>query len=99
MNFETKNNLDNIARKSLPILKRNGVTKAFIFGSALYGQDSPSSDIDFLLNYREDVSLLDVAGLKLELEQALNRKVDLISEKYLHHHLKKHIKNDLFSIL
>jgi predicted nucleotidyltransferase len=36
------------------------------------------SDIDILVEIEKDISLLDFVGLKLELEDALNRKVDLV---------------------
>jgi predicted nucleotidyltransferase len=39
---------------------------------------TPESDIDILVEIEKDISLLDFVGLKLELEDALNRKVDLV---------------------
>lgn len=38
---------------------------------------TPDSDIDILVEIDSDISLLDFVGIKLELEEALNRKVDL----------------------
>ena len=99
MDAKIKTKLDEIARKSVPILKRNGVTRAFIFGSLLRGDDISSSDIDFLVDYKEGISLLDAAGLKIELEKVLNRKVDLVSAKFLNKHLKSRVLKERFSIL
>ncbi len=36
------------------------------------------SDIDILVEIEKDISLLDFVGLKLEIEEALGRKVDLV---------------------
>lgn len=37
-----------------------------------------SSDIDILVEIEKDISLLDFVALKLELEETLGRKVDLV---------------------
>ena len=61
-----------------PILERHGVTKAALFGSALRGQLQPNSDIDLLIELDADTSLLGFVELKLELQEALGRNVDLV---------------------
>ena len=99
MDIKTKKQLDEIAQKSIPILKRNGVTRASIFGSMLRGDNIASNDIDFLVDYKENISLPDAAGLKIELERTLSRKVDLVSAKFLNKHLKSHILKNRFNIL
>jgi predicted nucleotidyltransferase len=69
--------LEEIKRKTLPILEKYGVTRAGVFGSVVRGEDTPDSDIDILVEIERRMSLLDFAGLKIELEEALGRKVDL----------------------
>jgi len=70
-------NIDEIKEKIIPILKQYGVTKAGIFGSVVRGEATESSDIDILVEIESDMSLLDFVGLKLDLEEALGKKVDL----------------------
>ena len=70
-------NIEEIKRKILPILKKYGVTRAGIFGSVVRGEARKDSDIDILVKIESRMSLLDFAGLKLELEEALGRKCDL----------------------
>lgn len=61
----------------VPILRRYGVTKAALFGSIVKSQIQSDTNIDMLVQIDEDISLLDFVGLKIELEEALNRNVDL----------------------
>ena len=70
--------IEEIKRKILPILAKYGVKRAGVFGSVVRGEEREDSDIDILVEIeRDDLSLLDFVGLKLELEEALNKKVDL----------------------
>lgn len=91
--------IEKMARQIIPILKKNGVSKAALFGSIVRGQEEDSSDIDILVNYNTDVTLLDVAGLQIELEQILGRKVDLVSEKFLHRRIRDKVNNEQVKIL
>lgn len=69
--------VDEIRSKIVPILKRYGVRRAGIFGSFVRGEEDENSDVDILVEIEKRMSLLEFAGLKLELEEALGRKVDL----------------------
>ena len=70
-------NVEEIKKKIIPILKRYHVNRAGIFGSIVRGEETKESDIDVLVEIERRMSLLDFVGLKLELEDALGRKVDL----------------------
>jgi hypothetical protein len=80
-----------VKAKVLPVLKEYRVTRASLFGSAARGDDRPDSDIDLLVEMPPDASLLDLAGLKLELEQILGRSVDVVTFRSLHHLLRDRI--------
>lgn len=70
--------LEEIKEKIVPILKRYGIKKAGVFGSLVRGEAREDSDLDILVEIeRDDISLLDFVGIKLELEEALDRRVDL----------------------
>ena len=66
-----------IKRSILPILERYDVSKAALFGSTVTDQMRADSDIDILVQIDSDISLLEFVGLKIKLEEALNRNVDL----------------------
>jgi len=67
-----------IRQSILPILRRYGVCKAALFGSVVRDQMHSGSDIDILVQIDSDIGLLEFVALKLELEQALKRNVDVV---------------------
>ena len=71
-----------------------------IFGSYVRGEQKKNSDVDILIEPPTDrkFSLLDLSGLKIELEEVLKRKVDLVSYKYIHPKLKESILDSEVSI-
>ena len=75
----------------LEILQENGVKRAAFFGSIVRGKMDKESDIDILIEFEGRKSLLDLAHLKHELEDAVNRRVDLLTYKSLHPRLKDRI--------
>ena len=51
-----------------------------IFGSFARNEDTPDSDIDILVKFKETISLLDLAKIHRELSQILGKEVDLVTE-------------------
>jgi uncharacterized protein len=54
-----------------------------VVGSVARGEDEPSSDIDLLVDLAPDADLLDIAGLKVELERLLGHPVDVMPARML----------------
>ena len=82
------------------ILNRHGVTKAGVFGSFAREEAGRKSDIDILVEIRKkNFSLLDFVGLKLELEDALGREVDLVEYDTIKPRLKDVILKEELAIL
>ncbi len=80
-----------IKSKITPTLKRQGVTKAALFGSVVRGELKKTSDIDILVEFKPGKTLLDLAGLQIELEDLLKRKVDVVTYRSLHPLLRDRI--------
>jgi predicted nucleotidyltransferase len=57
--------------------------KVSVFGSCVRGEMQADSDIDFLVDFEEEYSLLDHAGLLVGLEDLLGCKVDVVSRRAL----------------
>lgn len=91
--------IEEIKGKVLPILRRYDVVRAAIFGSFVRGEMKEGSDIDILVEFEGEKSLLDLAGLKIELEELLGRKVDVLTYNSLHPLLKDKILNEQKVIL
>ena len=91
--------IDEIKCKILPLLKKYRVNKASLFGSLVRGEATEKSDIDLLVNLPENASLLDLAGLKIDLEKLLGIRVDVLTYKSLHPMLKDRILSEQVSIL
>ena len=91
--------IDEIKRKILPILKRYNVKRAGIFGSIARREENQESDIDVLVEIEGRMSLLDFAGLKLELEEALGKRVDLGEYSTIKPIIKEQILSEEVSIL
>lgn len=92
-------NLTDIRKKISPILKRYGILRASIFGSAARGEARKDSDIDLLVELGSDKSLLDLIELKLELEKTLSRKVDIVEYSGIHPLLKDRIMKEQVAML
>jgi predicted nucleotidyltransferase len=67
-----------IKQKVLPILQHHRIKKAALFGSFVRREMKEDSDIDILVEIEDNISLLNFVGIKLELEEILRRKVDLV---------------------
>ena len=80
--------IQDISTKIIPTLKRQGVVKAALFGSVVRGEAKKKSDIDLLVELEDSKSLLDLVGLKLELEGVLGKKVDVLTYDAIHPLLK-----------
>lgn len=91
---EMEPGLEGIRRKILPILRRHGVKKAAVFGSFARGEGKKNSDLDLLVELGGEKSLLDLAGLKVELEESLKMRVDVLTYNSLHPLLKESILNE-----
>ena len=76
--------------KITPILERQGVNMAALFGFPPQGAEArKSSDIDLLIKLKKGKTLLDIVHLKLELEKNLAEKLILWNTTRYARFLKK----------
>ncbi len=64
--------------------ERHGVRQLWVFGSVRRREATARSDVDLLVAWRRPVSLLELAGLRIELRRILGREVDLVNRHGLH---------------
>ncbi|MBI4799092.1 MAG: nucleotidyltransferase family protein [Desulfarculus sp.] len=82
-----------------PILRRHGVVRAGLFGSVARGEAGPRSDLDLLVEFDRQTSLLERASLKLELEAALGRPVDVVHYRSLYEPIRERVLAEELPIL
>jgi predicted nucleotidyltransferase len=58
-------------------------SNARVFGSVVHGDDTEQSDLDILIDPTEDTTLMDVAGIQVELERLLGVAVDVLTPRAL----------------
>lgn len=75
----------------------NGLPVTFLglFGSYARNESTPSSDIDFLIDYTKDFSYFDMCDFRDKLEVLLARRVDLVPRKTLKTSIQEGIYKDL----
>lgn len=91
--------INRIKKIIVPLLKKNGVVKAGIFGSYARGEAKKKSDVDILIRFKGKKSLFYLSGLELKLEGKLKKKVDLLTYHSLHPLLRQRILKEEKRIL
>jgi uncharacterized protein len=83
----------------LEIAAKHGAFNVRVFGSVARGEADEQSDIDFLVDYSLDkVSGWFPAGLVLELEALLGRKVDVATEQALKERIREEVLQQAISL-
>lgn len=95
----TNGYIEQIKEQVLPILRHYGAKRAGLFGSLVREEMTEGSDIDILVELNKDLSLLDFIGIKLEIEERLGKKVDLVEYDTLKPLLKDRILKEEVRIL
>ncbi len=66
----------------LDIAAKHGAFNVRVFGSVVRGEETPESDIDFLIDYdRSKITPWFPGGLLMDLQDLLGRKVDVLTER------------------
>ena len=80
----------------LRLAQRYGAYNVRVFGSVARGEATPDSDFDLLVSFREGTSLYELSGLWQDLQDLLQRKVDLTTDnpsprnqRFMRHVLKE----------
>jgi predicted nucleotidyltransferase len=70
---------------------RHGATNVRVFGSVARGDAGTASDVDFLVDFEPGRSLLDLAGLLVDLEDLLGIPVDVVTEPGLKARIRQRV--------
>jgi hypothetical protein len=91
--------LKEVIEKIVPILKRHNVKRAGIFGSYARCEQTKKSDVDVLVDISDSVGLLGLISLKHDIEDAINKKADIVEYNYIKTAIKQGILTDEVRIL
>ena len=95
----SKNKLEKLRRQITPTLKKHDVIRASVFGSYARGEETLKSDIDMMVEFSGKKSLLDLVGLKLDLEDKIGKKIDVSTFKAIHHLIRDRVFKEQVAIL
>ncbi|MBI2576569.1 nucleotidyltransferase family protein [Candidatus Woesearchaeota archaeon] len=87
-----------IKKRALLVLRKNKVTRAGIFGSYAKGNPKKMSDVDIVIEPPKGIGF-GFSGIKVELEDTLGKKVDLVTYNGLNPYLKERILREEVRIL
>ena len=76
-------------------LRKKGAVKIALFGSYARGEERKNSDIDIIVKFNKQKSLLEFVKIEQELSEAVGKKVELLTEKSISSHLIGKIKKEM----
>ena len=82
----------------LTIAERHGAQRVQVFGSSARGESGRESDVDFLIELEPGRTLLDIIAMKQDLEDLLQRKVDVVTEGAVSPYLRDEIVSQAISL-
>jgi uncharacterized protein len=77
------------------ICRKNNVAMLGVFGSVSRGEDTAESDIDLLVTFSETPDFIEFIRLENEFVELFGKKVDLVTEGFLHPLIKENALRDL----
>lgn len=80
------------------IAARYGAHNVRVFGSVARAEADDASDIDFLVEMEPGRSLFDLGGMQSELETALGRRVDVVTEKGLKSRIRARVLQEAIPV-
>jgi len=97
--MKTLNEIKTIIRQHRDVLaERYGIAVVGIFGSYVRDQQGQQSDIDLLADILRPISLLELVGAELYLNEVLEVKVDLVPKRDVREELRETILREAIAV-
>jgi predicted nucleotidyltransferase len=87
--------IEQIRERVAPVARGHGVKRVMLFGSYARGEATESSDVDLHVWCKHSLkSLWDLGGFYADLEDALEKKVDIVTHESIRKRFYERIKSD-----
>lgn len=71
--------IEEIKTRVVPISKRYGLKHVYLFGSYARGEATEDSDVDLRIGRGSIKDLLELGGLYMEIQEALETEIDMVA--------------------
>jgi len=78
--------------------RARGASHVRVFGSVARGDATEASDVDFLVDLEPGRSLMDLGGLLMDLQELLERDVDVVTESGLRPRVAERVLADAIDL-
>lgn len=82
----------------IALAQKHGASNVRVFGSVARGDANAGSDVDLMVTTREGVSIFDMVGLWLDLQELLGCEVSLITDNIDDQRFLRRIQAELVAI-
>ena len=82
----------------LKLASQHGARNVRVFGSAARGEAGTDCDIDFLVELEPDRTLFDLGALVMDLQDLLDRKIDIVTDDSIYWLLRRKILKEAVSL-
>lgn len=85
-----------VLRGNREMLRARGVVHAAVFGSVARGEAGPDSDVDVVVEFGPDehFSIFDFVRLKIDIEELMQSKIDLVEDKAMRPYFRENAMKD-----
>lgn len=80
------------------VVERYRARNPRVFGSVLHGDDEEGSDLDLLIDPIKGTTLMDVAGIQVELEKLMGIPVDVLTPKAVPEKFRQLVLDEAVSV-
>ena len=88
-----------IKERIKPVMKKHGIKEVYLFGSYARGEANRNSDVDIYCDSGDVDSLFKAAAFDRELEDALGKKVDVVTiGSEMHEFFRKQLEEDMIKL-
>jgi uncharacterized protein len=82
----------------LAVARRYGASNVRLFGSVARGDATADSDLDLIVRFEPNRSLLDQGGLLMDLQELLGVEVDVIDEDAMRPRFRQHVLKEVVAL-